>query len=460
MKSLSKFTLVPMLLILAMLLAACPGGDAPPPANGTAAEPGAPAAAGAVEIRYALWDASQLPPYEECARTFQEENPNIRIAFEQAGWGDYWTNIQTGMVAGTAPDVFTNHLAKYPEFAELGQLLDIQPLVDQAGIDTDMYLPGLADLWVREGRRYGLPKDWDTVAVIYNVQMLEEAGIDPATMEEWTWNPADGGAFQEVVAQLTLDQNGNNGLSPDFNPENVVQYGFIHQGAGGPYGQTQWSHFAASNGFTFQDEPWGTEYYYDDPRFIETIQWYADLHLEHGYAPSLADVTSLGSLALFQASTGAMTTDGSWMINSYLGSDFEVGFGRLPIGSEGRKSMFNGLADSIWVGTEHPNEAWEWVSFLASPACQNIVGRHAVVFPAIESGVEEALQGRAAQGVDVSAFTEQALDPEGTFLFPIADNASEITAIMEPVMDSIMLGQARAAEILPQANERVNALFR
>jgi multiple sugar transport system substrate-binding protein len=37
------------------------------------------------------------------------------------------------------------------------------------------------------------------------------------------------------------------------------------------------------------------------------------------------------------------------MIGSYVSSDFEVGFARLPIGPEGRKSMFNGMADSIWV---------------------------------------------------------------------------------------------------------------
>ena len=30
----------------------------------------------------------------------------------------------------------------------------------------------------------------------------------------------------------------------------------------------------------------------------------------------------------------------------------------------GRKSMFNGLADSIWVGSKHQDEAWKWVKFL------------------------------------------------------------------------------------------------
>ena len=131
-------------------------------------------------------------------------------------------------VTGDAPDVFTNHLAKYPEFVALEQLVDIQPLVERDGAPTDIYYPGLAELWVKDGARYGLPKDWDTVAVVYNADMLEAAGIDPAVMDEWTWNPEDGGTFEQIVAQLTLDANGNNGLSPDFDKDNVVQYGFTY----------------------------------------------------------------------------------------------------------------------------------------------------------------------------------------------------------------------------------------
>ena len=41
----------------------------------------------------------------------------------------------------------------------------------------------------------------------------------------------------------------------------------------------------------------------------------------------------------------------------------------------------------------------------------------------------------------------------------MTDHASEISNIMTPVMQSIMLGQAKAADVLPAANEQVNALF-
>ena len=108
----------------------------------------------AVTIKYALWDTNQLPPYQQCAADFMAANPNITIDIEQLGWNDYWTGITTGFVSGDAPDVFTDHLAKYPEFVSLEQLVDIQPLVDRDSVATDIYYPGLADLWAKDGKRY------------------------------------------------------------------------------------------------------------------------------------------------------------------------------------------------------------------------------------------------------------------------------------------------------------------
>jgi multiple sugar transport system substrate-binding protein len=468
MQQQKRTLLAAILTLVSMILAACGGAAAPATTGGAAAAPtaasGAAAApagdSGGVTIRYGLWDANQQPAYQACADEFHKQNPNIAVKIEQQGWDDYWSGLQTGMVGGTAPDVFTDHLAKFPEFASKNQLVDIQPLVEKDKVDLGQYIKGLADLWVREGKRYGLPKDWDTISVIYNADMLAKAGVDPASLKDLTWNAQDGGTFGQLIAKLTLDSNGKNGLDPAFDKTKVVQYGFIPQGAGGFSGQTQWSMFAVSNGFKFTDGPWTAKYYYDDPKLAETLQWYADLNLVKGYAPPLADIKSLGGGTLFQSSKGALTTDGSWTIGDYLkNSKFKVGFASLPNGPQGRKSMFNGLADSIWVGSKHQDEAWQWVKFAASKTCEDIVGNTGVVFPAIQSGVEASLAKRKADGVDVSSFTSQALDPNGTFLFPITDHGAEISTIMDPVMESIMLGQAKAADALKDANQKVNAVF-
>ena len=72
-------------------------------------------------------------------------------------------------MAGDAPDVFTNHLSKYPEFVTNQQLVPLDATLEKDGFDVNQYQEGLADLWKgQDGKRYGLPKDFDTVALFYN----------------------------------------------------------------------------------------------------------------------------------------------------------------------------------------------------------------------------------------------------------------------------------------------------
>ena len=281
-----------------------------------------------------------------CRPTLKRRNPDINVTIEQpGGWFDYWTALQTALVGGNAPDVFTNHLSKYPEFANLGQIVDIQPLVERDGVDTTQLPRRAAALWTRGDARYGLPKDWDTVAVIYNKDMVEAAGIDPAVFDDVDVEPGRRRYLPGNRRSTDAGRQRQQRLEPGLRRENVAQFGCVSGQGGGYNGHEQWSHFAASTGWTFTDGPWAESYHYDDPRFIDTIQWYADLNLEHGFAPSFAEVgVPDGEHALFAAGEGALVFAGSWRINFFLTQPaFEVGFALPPIGPEGRKTMFNGL---------------------------------------------------------------------------------------------------------------------
>lgn len=413
----------------------------------------------AATVRYMMWDANQLPAYQACADKFTEANPHIMIEIEQLGWDDYWTAVQTGMISGTAPDVFTNHLAKFPEFAEKEQIVDIASLVDEAGLDLSIYQGELTELWQRDGKRYGLPKDWDTISLVYNKEMLDAAGIDPAELNELTWNPEDGGTFTEMVAKLTLDANGNDATSADFDGDNVSQYGLI-MSLGDAYGQSSWSIFTNSTGWDFIDAPWTPPFHFDDERFINSFQQLADMqNVSRTAVPEEELVGSNVAQQLFSAGTGALLFQGSWMI-TWLDDTltFDWGFARLPIGPEGRKCMINGLADSIWTGSENQEAAWEWVKYLASAEAQELVGSFGAVFPAIFTGAEAAQAAYEERGLDVSTYLDQAAEENGTFLFPIVDKASEYTAIVTPALQEVAMG-APASDIVPFMNEEVNDLY-
>ena len=459
------------LLALALVVAACgdddDGGDAQPAPQATqAADDPAPAPtdppAEAVTIEYWLWDGNQQPYYQQCADDFTAANPGINIEIVQFGWGDYWTNLTAGFASDSGPDVFTDHLARYPEFVASNVLVPLNEYVARDGVDTGAYFPGLAELWVdADGNRYGLPKDFDTIALVMNSDHLASSGVTAADFATADWNPEDGGSFQQLIMQLSVDANGNTGDSADFDPDNVEVYGLGLEGNFGAFGQTTFSGLAGSTGFQFLDvNPFGDSANYDDPRLAATIDWYVRM-IDAGYVVPIEDVESLGGTTVFQNGSAAVMADGSWKIGTYIGDDtpFAVEFAPLPVGPSGsRASMFNGLADSINRSSDHQEEAWQWVKYMATPACQNVIGEAAVVFPAIPSAAEIAIAAHQANGVDVTAFTVH-VDEGTTFLFPITDSASQIEAIVGPAMQEILRGQADAAARLGQVAGEVNSVL-
>ena len=447
---------------LLLVVAACGGSNGTQPPGGVAdsAAPAPSAAAVSGSIKYVMWDANQLPGYKACADAFQAKFPGTTIGVESLGWDDYWNGITTGLVSGTAPDVFTDHLNKYPEYAFKDQLVDLNPYAQRDGVQTDVYFPGLADLWVTpDGKRYGLPKDWDTVAFFYNGQMIADAGVDPSSLSSLTWNPVDGGTFEKLAAKLTIDANDVRGDEPGFDKTKIKVYGLGNNGAGA-VGQIEYSYFVLSDGFNYTDKPvWGTHYNYDDPKYIAFFKWYRGM-IEKGFTPGVKERTGVNYEDTFGAGKYAMESNGSWNIGSMIKRDVpKLGMFPTPIGPSGKSvSIFNGLADSIPKTTKNPELAWQWVKFMASTDCQDIVADKGVVFPAIQTSADKKFAQYKAQGIDVTAFTGHVTD-NTTSLFPITDHASDVSAIMQPVLDQVLLGEVDPATALPDANTQVNALF-
>ncbi|AIJ18185.1 MULTISPECIES: sugar ABC transporter substrate-binding protein [Streptomyces] len=416
---------------------------------------------GRTTVDYWLWDDLQLPAYQECATAFEKANPDIAVRITQTAWNQYWQNLTTQLVSGEAPDVWTNQATYYPQFAAGNQLLDLQPYVERDGLDVSAYQAGLADTWVKDDKRYGLPKDWDTMAVVYNTDMLKRQGVDLAALNDLTWNPADGGTLEQVIARATVDSEGRNGLDPAFDKDHVEVYGFLPEWADGAQGQNGWGNFAAANGFEYLDKnPWGTHYKFDDARLAETVSWFRHL-IDKGYAPRLDQQSSVARTELLIAGKGAMSLAGSFTVSSFTGPKVkqDFGFAAMPVGPAGRKSALNGLADSVWAGTDHKEEAWKWVKYLASADCQDRVAAHGVVFPALKSSTEKALAAHEADGDDVRAFTDAVGTKGVTFQLPVTEHGTEISPLVQDAIQSAILGQEDAADALESVNGKVNGLF-
>ncbi|MFD7280502.1 ABC transporter substrate-binding protein [Streptomyces sp. NPDC059862] len=412
-------------------------------------------------VTYWLWDANQLPAYQACAKGFEKENPGLEVRITQLGWSDYWTKLTAGFIAGTQPDVFTDHIQKFGQFADLQVL---EPL-DDLGIKDSDYQPGLAANWIgQDGHRYGAPKDWDTVALFYNEKMAKDAGLTAEQLGGLSWNPEDGGTFEKAIAHLTVDRNGKRGDEPGFDKNNVKVYGLATQGGGYGDGQTQWSPFTGSAGWSYTEKArWGTKYQYDSKTFKSVIEWYFGL-AEKGYMAPFSDynVQSNQGNTQIAAAKAAAVFDGAWMISTYNGfKGRDIRTALTPVGPTGKRAtMMNGLADSISKASKNKAGARKWVAYLASDKCQKVVGDYGVVFPATPAGTEAAIAAYKKKGIEVSAFTEPVDDKKDfrTFSYPITNYAADVTALMQPAMEAIY-GNGKSVSSLDQTTDQINLIL-
>ncbi|MBE8475089.1 ABC transporter substrate-binding protein [Streptomyces justiciae] len=422
---------------------------------------GGAAGSGANSVTYWLWDANQLPAYQACAKGFEKENPGLNVKITQMGWADYWTKLTASFIAGTEPDVFTDHIQKFGQFADLNVL---EPL-DDLGIDDSAYQAGLGANWVgQDGHRYGAPKDWDTVALFYNKKLTEAAGLTADQLNSLSWNPKDGGTFEKAIAHLTVDRNGKRGDEPGFDKNHVKVYGLATGGAGDGDGQTTWSPFTASTGWNYTDKArWGDAYEYNSKTFQSVIDWYFGL-AKKGYLAPFTDYTDGANPANAQVASGraAAAFDGAWMISTYYGTKgLSVGTAVTPTGPSGKRAtMMNGLADSVTKNARNKEGAKKWVKYLASNECQKTVGGYGIVFPATPDGTAAAVAAYRKKGIDVSAFTEPVTDKQHarTFSFPVTDYAADVYALMRPAMQDVFANDAPVSG-LTKTNDQINFIL-
>jgi len=160
----------------------------------------------------------------EMLTQFAEENPDVSVTVEIIAWATLYQKLQTAFVAGTQPDVFLLHASEVPQYGSYGVLRDMGDQYVSGGgwlPDDDISANTMSGM-MYDGVIYGIPLDNHGRGLWINIDMFDAAGIstDPATA------PTTYEGWVELFQKLTLDANGNNALSPDFDPENVVQWGY------------------------------------------------------------------------------------------------------------------------------------------------------------------------------------------------------------------------------------------
>jgi multiple sugar transport system substrate-binding protein len=363
-----------------------------------------------VHLTYALWDPNEEVGYKQSIAVFEQSHPNITVSVVQIPYPEYQEKLQEEFTSGTGPDIFWVNTPWLSTWIKDGLMVNLAPYIAKAHINMSQYIPSLVSLHTYQGAIYGLPKDWDTIAVYYNENYFAAHHIPVPT--SWSWNLTNGGSFLHTLELATIDTNGVNATSPNFNPSTVATYGAEMDNAM----QTGWGSFLAEDGVYTIPSAFASSTSFNTPAADQVFQWIRNLMYKyHVFVPgselgSNATDPSSENNALFAAGKIAMQIGGDWeTTGTYadVGGKFKIGVIPLPAGPDGTWSVFNGLIDAINPHTPNFQATWELEQWLGSAASQKIMGEGGYIWPAIPSLDPLFAAYWAAKGVSMSGFLSE-----------------------------------------------------
>lgn len=380
-----------ILVALTLALAACGGDDGLGGGQGgnpTAAATGAGNQGGssgvAATLRYGLWNKDQAPIMERIAQEFKKSHPNINVTVEVTPWDQYWTKLEAAATGGALPDVLWMNGPNIIKYASNDILMPLDEQIKAGGVDMGQYPESLVNLYTVDGKRYAIPKDYDTIGLWYNKELFDAAGVKYPD-ENWTWDNV-----RQAAKKLIDKSKGVWGIAAHMKDQEGY-YNTIFQ----------------NGGYVVSDDK--TKSGYDTPETIGGLKFWTDL-IKDGSSPTHAQMTETEPVQMFQSGKVAMFYGGSWRPLQFAANENikdKIDVTQLPKGKKDTV-VIHGIGHVIPANVKNKEAAWEFVKFLGSKEAAEIMAKTGAVIPAY-SGAQD-LWVKSNPQWNLKAFIDQVPD--------------------------------------------------
>ncbi|HEX6972406.1 MAG TPA: extracellular solute-binding protein [Limnochordia bacterium] len=310
----------------------------------------APGHGGAVELTFMTWFAGggrTLEKHEALIDRFEELHPGITVQMLQVGYGGYGERLLTQIAGGAGPDVVAIPYQDFPAFARAGALVSLEKwLRSDREVNVDDIFPSAWPAVTYEGVRYGLPFDLSAQWMAYVPELFSQAGLDdPIALYQrgaWDWTH-----LREAATKLTR-------RDPRGAPTQIGMILQFDEIMGQP-----WLYQTGTTPFTPDLESARLT----DPRIRDALEFLRQMAVDEG--------TLLGawSSPVADPKTGHFGVWPQWITIPYFfeGAPFRANIVPAVEGPVGRVTTGHIHSISIWTGSSHPEEAWEFTKFLTGP---------------------------------------------------------------------------------------------
>jgi multiple sugar transport system substrate-binding protein len=320
-------------------------------------------------------DAGQVEVEQKIVNEFNASHPDINLVMEVINYNASRDTLSTEIASGNPPDIVGPVGVSGAE-AFHGQWLDLTDLITTNDYDLSQYSEGAVDFYKVGGEgQIGIPFAIFPSLMYYQKGLFDEAGLEyPPHKVGEKYTMPDGSevdwsfdTVREIAKILTVDSNGNDATSADFDPENIVQWGYEPQyqdlrAIGSYFGAGS---LVEEDGTTAQVPP----------QWADAWKWYYDMVWTDHSVPTQAQRN--GEVLAenpFNSGNVAMGLSHLWYTCCLTdaGEDWDVAI--VPSNNGEITANFNADTFRILKASRHPQEAFEVLTYLLGDASLELLG--------------------------------------------------------------------------------------
>lgn len=326
--------------------------------------------------------------------------PGAQVDLQVQPWSQYWDLLRTNAAGGELPDVFNMSQDRFFFYASNGALLNLDAYYEEAGVDTSVWGTGMIDpyRWGEERNLYAAPVNWDTIAIYYNQDLFDAAGLDYPTTE-WTWDD-----FAETARALT---------DPAADVYGAAVYSEYQSG---------YPNWIAATGIPPIVGAGRTQCTLQERPSLDALNFLKGLY-DEGVMPGVSIMGGASADDAFNfwlSGRVAMVQSGSWKLPAaFEQATFNWDVVQMPRNpeSERSRSILHSVGYVAAANSDQPDLAANLIIFLASDAGQKYFAEAGGVAPAAPGLQDEWIAAFGETDVNIQAFVDAIQDSQGVTVF-------------------------------------------
>jgi multiple sugar transport system substrate-binding protein len=391
------------------------------------------------EVRIVGWGGTDQSIVEELIDLFvvpELADTGITAVYEPIV-DDFQKNLINSLSAGTAGDLFYMDIFWAEYVIKTGQ---VEPLDDYLAkstiISKDDIIPSLLDAFSFDGKAYGIPKDFNSLALVYNKDLFDVAYIQYPN-ENDTWEDLEN-KLAKVVEAFGGEVAGI-ALAPEFARFGAIAYA------------TGWEPFVDGKTNLM------------DPAFKEAFNWYTGLK-EKGLGVMPADVGQGWNGGALAVEKVAVAFEGAWILGFLRDEAPNLKYGATLLpknpGTGQPGNLIYTVAWGMNANSKNKDAAFKVLEALTSPAAQQWILERGLAIPSRKALADNPYFEKDTPEAQANKVVFEGASAGYVKPFKFKEYGDKWMSPINIALSEVMSGQKTADEALEIAQEQLDELLK